>query len=32
LAEAGDEETAFSFDITNGQVQDVGYAREGFVL
>ncbi len=32
LAEAGDEETAFSFDITNGQVQDIGYAREGFVL
>ena len=32
MAEAGDEETAFSFDITNGQVQDVGYAREGFVL
>lgn len=32
MAEAGDEETAFSFDITNGQVQDLGYAREGFVL
>lgn len=32
LAEAGDEETAFSFDITNGQVQNLGYAREGFVL
>jgi len=32
LAEAGDEETAFGFDITNGQVQDLGYAREGFVL
>ena len=32
MAEAGDEETAFSFDITNAQVQDLGYAREGFVL
>jgi hypothetical protein len=32
LAEAGDEETAFSFDITNGQIQNIGYAREGFVL
>jgi hypothetical protein len=32
LAEAGDEETAFSFDITNAQIQNVGYAREGFVL
>jgi uncharacterized protein YfaP (DUF2135 family) len=32
MAEAGDEQTAFSFDISNGQVQDLGYAREGFVL
>lgn len=32
LAEAGDEETAFSFDIISGQIQNIGYAREGFVL
>jgi hypothetical protein len=33
LAEAGDEETAFSFNISNNaQIQDLSYAREGFVL
>ena len=32
LADAGDEETAFSFDIHNGQIENIGYAREGFVI
>ncbi len=32
LAEAGDEETAFGFDISNGQIENIGFAREGFVL
>ena len=30
--DAGDEQTAFTFDIANDQVEDIGYAREAFVL